>query len=172
MCAVTTSDSPDSEPYLQLDGKPLESVGDGEVPSNVKEHVKQAMADYDKPGGAGDPTKKINDVVNKKLEDYGKPGGAGDSTQKIKDIVKQMLDAYYAPGGDGTSQEVKGVQAILDAYGITSLGIGTYFNNYPHQIAQIIFVVTSVRDCIVVNFSLLATMRIISTLRECCCREC
>ena len=123
------------------------------------------MADYDKPGGAGDPTKKINDVVNKKLEDYGKPGGAGDSTQKIKDIVKQMLDAYYAPGGDGTSQEVKGVQAILDAYGITSLGIGTYFNNYPHQIAQIIFVVTSVRDCIVVNFSLLATMHIISTLR-------
>ena len=110
-----------TKPYMQWDDKPLGS-GDGKVSSSVKEHVKKALTDYGKPGGAGDPTKKINDIVNKKLEEYGQPGGAGDPTKKIKDIVKQMLDAYSAPGGDGDPNS-KAVQAVLNKYGLTSLCI-------------------------------------------------
>ena len=53
------------------------------------------------------------------LEDYGKPGGAGDPTKKIEDIVDKKLDDFSDSGGGST----KGIQAVLDGYGITSLGI-------------------------------------------------
>ena len=61
-------------------------------------------------------------VVKKMLEDYGKPGGAGDPTPKITDVVKKLMKDYTEPGGELDSS-TKGVQAILDGYGITSLSI-------------------------------------------------